>query len=163
MLSKCKGQFLRVTGCFHALFAIDDDAWLLPSADQPLQEIPSVVSDAAVMAAINFVSTCMNYTMYLCGRNSVNEEVQDIKTDLEDVGYELAGVNAAKNPEGYMLLLPGTNLFITALNEKKNSEIWAISKAAINNLERNDLGVVVTNKAQGTAKVCIQTQAACYH
>ena len=110
---------MRVTGCFHALFAIDDDAWLLPSADQPLQEIPSVVSDAAVMVAINFVSTCMNYTMYLCGRNSVNEEVQDIKTDLEDVGYELAGVNAAKNPEGYMLLLPGTNLFITALNERK--------------------------------------------
>ena len=167
MLSKCKGQFLRVTGCLHALFAIDDDAWQLPSADQPLQEITSVVSDAAVMAAINFVRTCMNHTMYLCGRNSVNEEVKHIKMDLEVnvAGYE-AGVNAAKNPEGYVLLLPGTTLFITALNEKKKFRDMGNKQgavAAINNLERDDLGMVVSNTAQGTAKVCIQTQAACYH
>ena len=45
--------------------------------------------------------------------------------DLEgNVGYE-AGVNAAKNPEG-----PATNLFITALNERKKLRVvWAINKA----------------------------------
>ena len=58
MLSKCKGQFLRVTGCLKALFAIRD-------IEEDLQI--TVVHEDAVKAAINFVHTCMNHTTFLCG------------------------------------------------------------------------------------------------
>lgn len=154
MLSKCKGQFLRVTGCLHALFAIDHST----SGSEPLQAIPSVVSEASVKAALNFVNTCMNHTMYLCGRQNINSEIMDLAVDLDDADGETCVPNATRNPEGYVLLLPGKKLHITALNEKKKFRDMGNKQgavAAITTLEQEDLGIVVLNKAQGTAKVCM--------
>ena len=82
--------------------------------------------------------------------------------DLEgNVGYE-AGVNAAKNSRRTR----HQPFYNRSEREKKIASSMGNKQgaaAAINNLERDDLGVVVSNKAQGTAKICIQTQAACYH
>ena len=73
MLSKSKGQLLRVMGCLHCLFQVDDLNLTGESPDE--FQIQSVVTDAAIQAAINFVNTCMDHTLYLCGRDRIGEEV----------------------------------------------------------------------------------------
>lgn len=157
MLSKSKGQILRFTGCLHCLFQVDQ----IDDSESPEEyEIPSVVTDDAVRAAINFVETCMNHTLYLCGRNGSKEEVSSVLEEVsksDDQPQEQLSVNAASNPEGYMLLIPGKRLYITALNERKKFRDMGNKQGAvdaINALERDGLGIVITNKAQGTSKVC---------
>lgn len=157
MLSKSKGQILRFTGCLHCMFLVDE----IQDAESPEKyEIPSVVTDAAVRAAINFVETCTNHTLYLCGRQGSKEEVSSVLSEVgksDEQPQEQLPVNAASNPEGYMLLIPGKRLYITALNERKKFRDMGNKQGAvdaINALERAGLGIVITNKAQGTSKVC---------
>ena len=45
MLSKSLGQILRVSAALHILFKSEDD-------------IPDIISNSAIEAAINFVETC---------------------------------------------------------------------------------------------------------
>ena len=156
MLSKSKGQILRVTGCLHCLFQVDD----VNTAAKPEEFEPStVVTDNAVKAAVNFVATCLNHTLYLCGRNASAEEVRIVldteAESLADTSWE-EPAKAVSNPGGYVLLLPGKRLSITALNEKKKFRDMGNKQGAVDTitaLEQDGLGIVITTKAQGTAKV----------
>lgn len=120
MLSKSKGQLLRVTGCFHCLFLVDE---VHTAAENPGEfQVPSVVADDAVKTAINFIKICMNHTLYLCGRSTVSEKVDIVLGDVaQSAEHSIKddSVNAASNPGGYMLLTPVKRLHLTALNERK--------------------------------------------
>ena len=67
MLSKSKGQILRVAAALHVLFSIDS----------PLA-IPDVVSDDAIEAAIDLVDVCIQHAAFLAGRGDVQELVADM-------------------------------------------------------------------------------------
>ena len=72
LLSKSKGQILRMTGCLHCLFQLD----ALHESNAEEFEPATVVTESAVKAAVNFVQICTNHTLYLCGRNASVEEVR---------------------------------------------------------------------------------------
>ena len=60
------------------------------------------------------------------------------------------------NPGGYVLLLPGKRLHITALNEKRKFRDMGNKQGAVDtitSLEQDGLGIVISTKTQGTAKV----------
>lgn len=67
MLSKSKGQILRVSACLHVLFCI---------------ETPTVISDVisieAIKAAIDMVNVCIQHAAYLAGRGDVNEMIEEM-------------------------------------------------------------------------------------
>ena len=65
MLSKSKGQILRVAAALHVLFY----------QDTPLK-IPKKVSEEAVRAAVNFVDLCLQHAAYLAGRGDISEAIQ---------------------------------------------------------------------------------------
>ena len=69
MLSKSKGQILRVAAVMHALFH-----WETPVS------IPSDISNVAIEAAIKFVEYCNQQTCYLCGRGDIGDEIEEIQT-----------------------------------------------------------------------------------
>ena len=101
MLSKSKGQLLRVTGCLHCLFQVDDVNLTGESPDE--FQIQSVATDAAIRAAINFVNTCMDHTLYLCGRDKIGEEVDAVLSEVTTPAPQPkddSPVNAASNPGG---------------------------------------------------------------
>ena len=68
MLSKSKGQILRVAAVLHVLFHIDT----------PL-EVPSKISEDAIKAADNFVDLCLQHAAYLAGREKISEAVDGIQ------------------------------------------------------------------------------------
>ena len=68
MLSKSKGQILRVAAVLHVLF----------HRDTPLN-IPENVSEEAVKAAVNFVDLCLQHAAYLAGRGDISEAIQALQ------------------------------------------------------------------------------------
>ena len=64
MISKSKGQVLRLGAVFHALF----------NMDTPL-DIPDVICDDALKAAFAFVNLCNQHTAYIAGRGSIPEAI----------------------------------------------------------------------------------------
>ena len=68
MLSKSKGQILRVSACLHALFYIET-----PSV------IPEVISVQAIRAAIDLVEVCIQHAAFLAGREDVNDMIEDMR------------------------------------------------------------------------------------
>ena len=64
MLSKSKGQVLRIAAVMHVLFHIEN-----PNA------IPSELSEAAVKAADCFVDLCLQHAAFLGGRGDLKTEV----------------------------------------------------------------------------------------
>ena len=68
MLSKSKGQVLRVAAVLHVLFV---DPSTLPS-------IPSVISIEAINAAQNFVDTCCQHAAFIAGRGLVDDEIDHL-------------------------------------------------------------------------------------
>lgn len=68
MLSKSKGQILRVAATFHVLFALNGSA-----------EISSEISEEAIAAAIKFVQLCCQQTAHMAGRGNIKEEIDIIK------------------------------------------------------------------------------------
>ena len=82
MLSKSKGQVLRVAAVLHVLSYIkvqnDDSAVETQQSD----EIASVISESAIKAAVNFVSLCCQQTAYMTGRGNIKEEVEMLKTSM---------------------------------------------------------------------------------
>ena len=68
MLSKSKGQILRVAAALHVLF----------HRDAPLN-VPDNVSEDAVRAAANFVDLCLQHAAYLAGRGDISEAIQALK------------------------------------------------------------------------------------
>ena len=57
MLSKSRGQILRVAAVMHALFHLET----------PLA-IPNIISEDAIKAAVNFVELCNQHADFLSGR-----------------------------------------------------------------------------------------------
>ena len=72
MLSKSRGQVLRIATILHMLFSIDNP-------DEPLN---SEVSEMAVKAAVNFVQTACQQTAFIAGKGLIQEEVQTYKTGM---------------------------------------------------------------------------------
>ncbi len=73
MLSKSLGQILRVSAAMHVLFQISMDE----------EDLPGVISDGAVEAAINFVETCCQHTAYISGHGNITEELSVLETGKE--------------------------------------------------------------------------------
>ncbi len=71
MLSKSKGQILRVAATMHVLFH-----WEKP------QDIPVTISDNALKASIDFVDVCIQHAAYLAGRGEMNEAVESVQKML---------------------------------------------------------------------------------
>ena len=67
MLSKSKGQILRVSACLHVLFHIETPT-----------NIPDVISTEAIKAAIDMVDVCLQHAAYLAGRGDINEMIQEM-------------------------------------------------------------------------------------
>lgn len=67
MLSKSKGQLLRVAAVMHVLFNMDD-----PSS------IPQEISEDAVKAADCFVDLCLQHAAYLGGKGNLQEAIDEI-------------------------------------------------------------------------------------
>ena len=67
MLSKSKGQVLRVAAVMHVLSHM-----ATPS------DIPRDISEAAVRAADTFVDYCLQHAAYLGGRGKFKEAVEEI-------------------------------------------------------------------------------------
>ena len=68
MLSKSKGQVLRVAATLHVLFHIDT----------PL-EIPTVIGVNAITAAINVVDVCIQHAAFLAGRGDIDEQIEEME------------------------------------------------------------------------------------
>lgn len=63
VLSKSKGQILRLAAVFNALFSLDPN--------HPITG--NLLSTASVKAAINFIETCNEHTAIIGGRKTVTE------------------------------------------------------------------------------------------
>lgn len=74
MLSKSKGQLLRVAAVMHVLFNMET-----PSS------IPQEISEAAVKAADCFVDLCLQHAAFLGGKGNLQEAIEDInKGELQN-------------------------------------------------------------------------------
>ena len=71
MLSKSKGQVLRVAACLHVMFY--DDTIAEPG--NSLTRIPSTISKEVIIAAMNFVDTCVQHAAFMAGRDLIEEEI----------------------------------------------------------------------------------------
>ena len=67
MLSKSKGQILRVSACLHVLYHIETPT-----------TIPDFISMEAITAAIDMVDVCIQHAAYLAGRGDINEMIQEM-------------------------------------------------------------------------------------
>lgn len=71
MLSKSRGQILRVAATLHVLFHFETP-----------QAIPDTICDAALMAALDFVEVCNQHAAFLGGRGPISEAIEA----LQDIG-----------------------------------------------------------------------------
>lgn len=93
MLSKSKGQVLRVAATFQVLFKLDHDAHQ-SHADQPetgnveqshtdiIEYDMHNISGAAVIASIDFVKLCCQQTAFIAGRGDLKDEIEIITASM---------------------------------------------------------------------------------
>ena len=76
MLSKSKGQILRVAANMHVFFGdkLNDDNSIT------IEKIPSELSEAVISAAQNYVETCCQHAAYIGGRGDIEEEIKLVST-----------------------------------------------------------------------------------
>ena len=67
MLSKSRGQYLRVAATLHVLFN-----WKTP------HNIPTTISNEALKAADSFVTMCVQHASYLAGRGELSEAIENV-------------------------------------------------------------------------------------
>lgn len=77
MLSKSKGQILRIAATLNVLFHLDN----LEVLDE---EGSKEISDSIITAAINLVETCCQQTAYIAGRGDIKEEIDVIQASKKD-------------------------------------------------------------------------------
>ena len=65
MLSKSKGQILRIAATLPVLFNLET----------PLS-IPAAISDSAIKAAINLVDAYLQHAAFLAGRGEIDETIR---------------------------------------------------------------------------------------
>ena len=74
MLSKSRGQILRVSAVLHVLFHMDTP-----------QSIPESISEEALKAAQDFVEVCNQHTAYLAGRGLIEDAIEAVQDMQEGV------------------------------------------------------------------------------
>lgn len=74
MLSKSKGQILRVAAVLHILLQLEDSSEPLIIKDE--------ISQTSSTAAIDFVSTSIQHTAYIAGRKLISTEVELAETGM---------------------------------------------------------------------------------
>jgi len=72
MLSKSRGQILRIAAVLHVIFHVDTP-----------HNIPLNIADSAITVAIEFVELCIQHVMYITGRGKVQAEVDSIHQELQ--------------------------------------------------------------------------------
>ena len=77
MLSKSKGQVLRVAAAMHILFSPDD-------IDEELSPLPNTITTCALIAAINYVDTCCQHGAFIAGRGKVDDEIKSLTSGGTD-------------------------------------------------------------------------------
>ena len=68
MLSKSKGQILRVATALHVLFHVGS-----------FDSISDQITEEAIAASVNFIGLCCQQTAYIAGRGDIKEDIQIIK------------------------------------------------------------------------------------
>ena len=68
MLSKSKGQSLRVATALHVLFHVGS-----------FDSISDQITEEAIAASVNFVGLCCQQTAYIAGRGDIKEDIQIVK------------------------------------------------------------------------------------
>ena len=68
MLSKSRGQVLRVAATLHALFYIETP-----------QQVPNGISNEAIIAAVNFVEVCNQHVAFLSGMGEIGSYITSLK------------------------------------------------------------------------------------
>lgn len=71
MLSKGKGQVLRVAAALHVLTGDHKEE----GGDIIVSEVPNVISEKAIKAARNYVETCCQHAAYIAGRTTIDDEM----------------------------------------------------------------------------------------
>ena len=71
MLSKSKGQILRVAAVLHSLFNIQDPG-----------NIPDVLSENAMIAANDFVSVCLQHTALISGGGLIEDAIKQAEAHM---------------------------------------------------------------------------------
>lgn len=74
MLSKSKGQVLRVSAVLHVLFCDGTN----DKGEITVNEVPMIVSSKAVLAARNFVDTCCQHAAFIAGRGLMKDEISQL-------------------------------------------------------------------------------------
>lgn len=76
MLSKSRGQVLRVAAVFHVLFSVD------PGRNEISEEETSddTIGKDAIIASINFVKTACQHVLYIAGKGNLEEEIHVTNT-----------------------------------------------------------------------------------
>ena len=84
MLSKSRGQVLRLAGVLHALFSLGRDTYVesvgLGSEDDGSDGRNDIISDEAVKAAIDFCEVACQQTAYIGGRGCIKDEILRMKS-----------------------------------------------------------------------------------
>ena len=68
MLSKSRGQVLRVAATLHALFYIETP-----------QQVPNCISNEAIIAAVDFVEVCNQHIAFLSGMGEIGSYITSLK------------------------------------------------------------------------------------
>lgn len=76
MLSKSRGQILRVAATLHVLFHMDTPT-----------SIPDEISEDALKAAVDFVDVCNQHVGYISGRGVISDAIKE----LQDVQKGMCG------------------------------------------------------------------------
>jgi len=80
MLSKSKGQILRVSAVLHVLFHIHlpDATDCEESNDESSNSISTNISNDALSAAIDFVGTSIQHAAYIAGKGDIKNEATKV-------------------------------------------------------------------------------------
>ena len=79
MPSKSKGQILHVGAALHVLFALCPLVDLLETEECPKEET-TLISNEAIVSAIDFVNVCCQQTAYMAGRHNIGDDIKLNKT-----------------------------------------------------------------------------------
>lgn len=121
MLSKAKGQILRVAGAFNMLFCDHDEEESLKKSTDLL---PLVITENALLAAQDFVDVACQHGAYLAGRGQIASELKRFTAGLVHVPIPFhldiidvaIPVSSQEHTNGtFCLLLPGSELDLSAL------------------------------------------------
>ena len=73
MLSKSKGQILRVAACLHVLLVdFNEKEKGVPTS---FKDISEEIDEKAIVAAQNYVEVCCQHIAFLAGRKTIDSEI----------------------------------------------------------------------------------------